>query len=437
LQACARIVIHRNPKRRQAAALHSGSPAELGRPLFIAQSRPFAHNEVCKNGMAKAATHPRRRRRIFSFTLRTLLIAFTVASLWFGWRVNRSHRQRAAAQAIVAYGGAVSYDYEYDPSTQSFLSDRSPPDPPWLVETVGVDMLQHVEYANLWVGRSDVAEEETAMVVAALDDLPQLRVLYLCGEQATDETMEKLSAMKNLEELFIFGRRASIGGQDANPAVTAKGLEQLTSLAHLRSITIDGAALDDESLAALGRIRNLEQLHLYGESCYFTDEGLAGIGGLSRLTDATLATQSLLCVFGDDGLRHLGRMNSLMSVKLRGANFSEEVLAELKSSAIDVREWRLFDVGRKEWVFTGKGYRRTKQIIPSYVPVVEKARQRIDRFDALSKRRQHAQFLTSLRETYFAHDADLGAEFLARAATLQDPSDERIVSLVRELRSSK
>ena len=43
-----------------------------------------------------------------------LLIA--VFACWLGWIVRSAHEQKQAAEAILARGGCIEYDYKYDSS---------------------------------------------------------------------------------------------------------------------------------------------------------------------------------------------------------------------------------------------------------------------------------------------------------------------------------
>jgi hypothetical protein len=241
--------------------------------------------------MGENPPHPRKRRRLFSFTLRTLLIVLTAASLWLGWRVNRAHRQREAVAAIVAFGGSVSYDFESAATVWPHDDAPAPPEPAWLIDVVGVDLFHRVEYASLLVGRNDVSTEETAKAVAALEDLPHLRTLDLCGEQATDETLARLASMKHLEELSLGPRMDWTIGRDIQPKVTPDGLRQLAVLKRLRSLTVDGAALDDEALKAIESLTSLEVLCLYGPGCRFSEEARVDLANREQGKELRLYTE--------------------------------------------------------------------------------------------------------------------------------------------------
>jgi hypothetical protein len=51
---------------------------------------------------------PERKRRRFQFSLRTLLIVFTVCAAWLAWHANRAHRQRTAVNAVIELGQSLT-----------------------------------------------------------------------------------------------------------------------------------------------------------------------------------------------------------------------------------------------------------------------------------------------------------------------------------------
>jgi len=61
-----------------------------------------------------SSTPPKRKRRWYQFSLRTLLIEIVVLAVGFGWlgrNVERKRQQRDAVAAIVKMGGTTDYYY--------------------------------------------------------------------------------------------------------------------------------------------------------------------------------------------------------------------------------------------------------------------------------------------------------------------------------------
>ena len=76
------------------------------------------------------ADPPKRKRRWFQFSLRTLLLSTVILGAvagWFGKRIEQRRREREAVSAVVKLGGRAVYDYEKD-STKS-------PGPDWVRRT--------------------------------------------------------------------------------------------------------------------------------------------------------------------------------------------------------------------------------------------------------------------------------------------------------------
>ena len=59
----------------------------------------------------------RTRRRWFSYSLQTLLVAVTLLAIWMGIQVETAHRQRQAVRDIRAYTRYAAVYYDYQPLT--------------------------------------------------------------------------------------------------------------------------------------------------------------------------------------------------------------------------------------------------------------------------------------------------------------------------------
>jgi hypothetical protein len=64
------------------------------------------------------ADPPKRKRRWFQFSLRSLMIFTMVCAVacgWLGTRIEQKREEREAVEAILKDRGWVVYDYQYDP----------------------------------------------------------------------------------------------------------------------------------------------------------------------------------------------------------------------------------------------------------------------------------------------------------------------------------
>ena len=77
------------------------------------------------------AEPPKRKRRWFQYSLRTLLLLTMALGIGSRWITVRAQRQKAAVDAILNDGGAVVYDYQID-AAGGVIPDAKPPGPDWL-----------------------------------------------------------------------------------------------------------------------------------------------------------------------------------------------------------------------------------------------------------------------------------------------------------------
>jgi hypothetical protein len=97
----------------------SGQAIRAAECTSAADSRLPRLNAVGENAVMEAeptkADLPKRKRRWFQFSLRTLLV-FTVAvaigCAWLGRKVEQKRRERTAADTIIKLHGSVYWDYE-------------------------------------------------------------------------------------------------------------------------------------------------------------------------------------------------------------------------------------------------------------------------------------------------------------------------------------
>ena len=129
-----------------------------------------------------------RRRRWYTFSLRSLLIFTVIAGFGFGWlglKVKEARDQRLAVEAIEKLEGAVFYDYQYD-EQGIWISDAEPPAPRWLRQLLGDDLFCSV----LSVVIEDQQFTDTGLIDVA--GLTNLEDLNLSGTQVTDAGLAHL-----------------------------------------------------------------------------------------------------------------------------------------------------------------------------------------------------------------------------------------------------
>jgi hypothetical protein len=174
----------------------------------------------------------RPRRRLWRFSLRTLLAVVTLVALVLGVWVSRAERQRQAVAAIQAAGGIVRYDYQAG-EAPAVYGER--PGPDWLCRLLGVDYFADVTLVGLYPSATD----ET---VAHLSGLTSLTCLYLDDTQVGDAGLAHLSGLTNLRVLWLH-----------NTGVGDASLICLSGMSNLQELSLPGTQVSDAGLAHLSR----------------------------------------------------------------------------------------------------------------------------------------------------------------------------------------
>lgn len=259
-------------------------------------------------------------RRWFQFSLRSLLVLFTVFGVWLGLHIRSARRQQQAVAAIKAYGGWVYYDFQkYNTRTGAFDPKAETWAPRWLVSRSGLDLFHDVEAVNL-VFNDDTAQRLdnnnlTADAIPHLSALPHVRALYLQKTQVTDEGMKVIGGLKNLEVLLVW---------DASE-ITDAGTVHLQGLERLEQLHLSNARITDESLKTFSRLPRLIGLSLQGNR--FTDKGLAYLQGMQQLETLWIGLGDPQIT--DTGLAHLKNLTNLRQLDLQNTRVTAKGLEQL------------------------------------------------------------------------------------------------------------
>src|ERR1700686_4232221 len=139
------------------------------------------------------ADPPKRKRRWFQFSLRSLMIVVTLLAVLCGYvawlgkkRIERKRKECEAVTAIVRLGGGVGYHDEK-------VTSAKPPGPDWLRNLFGETFFSEVE----WVDFSG-DDRLTDAGLVNLRALPQLKSLDLSFTKTTDAGLEPLDGLTEL-----------------------------------------------------------------------------------------------------------------------------------------------------------------------------------------------------------------------------------------------
>lgn len=145
----------------------------------------------------------------FRYSLRTLLVLVTVASLpfaWLGYKVREKQRERDVVKAIQELGGYVALDIEQDANVAGEIVK---PGPAWLRKLLGDDFFVHVVSIEI---DSRYASHDIGLV--QLRSLPQLQNIYLADPQFKDEELVQLRGLTRLKLLHLAGAQVTDQGCD-------------------------------------------------------------------------------------------------------------------------------------------------------------------------------------------------------------------------------
>ena len=237
------------------------------------------------------ADPPKRKRRWFQFSLRSLLIFTLICAVGCAWvvrRMERKRKEREAVETLVERGGRATYDYQDD--------GADPPGTDWLRELLGENFFSEVVDVNL-CGNWHVTDAG----LARLEALTELQTLNLVVTSVTDAGLVHVKALTNLKRLILGNTHVTDAGlvhvkgltklkelSLDNTEVTDAGLVNLRGLSHLQRLDLGGTQVTDAGLAHLKGLTELQILNL-GPNLDVTDTGLANLKGLDKLDTLDLS----------------------------------------------------------------------------------------------------------------------------------------------------
>jgi Leucine Rich repeat len=148
-----------------------------------------------------------------------------------------------------------------------------------------------------------------------LDNFKNLKSLRLWGPTVDDSTLEFILGAKNLKSLFL-----------ESTEVTAPGLEKLTVLANVQTISLTNAKnIFDAELEPIGKFKELTSLEL--RNCGLNGKGLVHLAGLKRLKLLDLSETFVK----DQRLEHLSGLTNLEDLNLWHTQVTDAGLVHLES----------------------------------------------------------------------------------------------------------
>ena len=251
-------------------------------------------------------TTPKPKRRWFQYSLLALLVFMLLASIsmrWLSVKMKKAREQRAAALAIVPFGGKVIWDESGPEWLRRLLGDNylakgccvifsniSEPTEHCLVfldcrqTDAGLEQLKRLNEACPVEQLDFVNSGVTDAGLRHIERLSQLRQLGFTDTRFSDAGLEHVKVLTQLQRLLLSGTQVSDSGLEhlnglnqledlwlENTQITDAGLEHLKGLSHLRGLYLNGTKVTDAGLAHLKDL-DLDELYLKGSRV--TDEGV-------------------------------------------------------------------------------------------------------------------------------------------------------------------
>ena len=201
---------------------------------------------------------PKRKRRWFQFSLRTLMtftVICAVPCAWLGHKIEQKERQRYAIEAIRRLGGRVEFGYQLDSDGFPLAGDRQPPGALWLRRLLGDDFfadVKSVDFSGTIVRDDDLQD---------LDELPDLEFLERGSTRITDAGLVHVGGLRKLRVLGL-----------TNSAISDAGLSHLRGLTRLEVLSIAYNPITDAGIEKLTCLKVLGWLSV--EDTNITDEGV-------------------------------------------------------------------------------------------------------------------------------------------------------------------
>jgi hypothetical protein len=263
-----------------------------------------------------------------------LLIAASACGL--GWVVHQAREQRLAVQAILAKGGVVEYDYQYDATRNRRLPNGKPWRPVWLQRALGDEYFHSVVCVGL-----DAARDQTDADLVHLARLRRLKLLYLGGGKITDDGLKHLKDLTDLRILILWG----------NP-ISGNGLKHLRGLTKLQYLDLASTQVTDAGLDDLRNLTGLERIDLPNNP-QLTGSFLPHVADLPNLKDLVLRGSGIT----DSALSQLNRSQTLQSLMLDRTRVTDAGLAHLRGlislRSLDLSQTAVTETGItqvREWL---------------------------------------------------------------------------------------
>ncbi len=187
-----------------------------------------------------------------------------------------------------------------------------------------------------------------------LSELPNLENIFLCSSSYTDQGLKRLGQLKKLKMLWCWpltdAALASFSDLEdleslncGGTFVKGPGLVHLAKMSKLHWINLNDTPIDDQGLACLPELKGLTTIDLVATK--ITDAGLKTLTRFPQLVELQLRRTQV----SGAGLAHLAVMTKLQRLELAGSKLDDAGLGHLpalpKLAVLDISETGTGDAG--------------------------------------------------------------------------------------------
>ncbi len=248
----------------------------------------------------------------------------TLFCILLAWQLHRAKQQKEAVAAIQAAGGWVHYDYQRPDSLNGTIDPQARPwEPPWLLELVGIDFFHDVVEVNMAYNDDGLHRLDNAgpavNIAPQLTHFPRLKWLLISGPYIDDDGMAAVGRLKRLESFYQWN----------GEHITDKGAAHLQNMPRLKYIHLGMSQVGDRGMETLARLPNLEGLSMQRNR--FTDTGLAHLAGHTKLKELWIGHIEEMSPISDAGVVHLAKIPNLVELDLQHTRVTPEGLRPLQA----------------------------------------------------------------------------------------------------------
>src|SRR5687768_6661225 len=203
----------------------------------------------------KKTRRQRSIRRLFQFSVKSVLVLMTLLCIGLGTWTYRSQRQLFAVEAITNAGGEFCYSYQARPSSsgigKTYSFQVEPAAPGWLRNLIGDHYF--ITPLKLVIRKQ---REIDPNCLAHLKALPHLEEMWF-NDVALDDA--DLASLKHLRKLKIL----TFGAGTLSGSAPPRNFDFLRHLRQLVWLTLSDSEFGDRDAAHIAQTSTLKQLYLY------------------------------------------------------------------------------------------------------------------------------------------------------------------------------